>query len=122
MDHGGWKTKVKFKDRQDPFVRERAQAHFMGPADLLFMILLSGCATLSPSKNILPPQSLQNLPAETHQAIVVEPLNSSRARITTWERKDNQWRQVFWPMRAMVGRQGIAPLNEKREGDSRTPS
>jgi L,D-peptidoglycan transpeptidase YkuD (ErfK/YbiS/YcfS/YnhG family) len=88
---------------------------------LLFILVgLSGCATLLPSKQ--PPQTLQSLPVETQQAIIVEPLNSSRARLTAWEFRDNRWQPAFLPMRAMVGRKGIAPLNEKREGDGRTPS
>jgi L,D-peptidoglycan transpeptidase YkuD (ErfK/YbiS/YcfS/YnhG family) len=82
---------------------------------------LSGCATLSPPQ-ITPPAALQELPAPTQQAVIVEPLNNSYARITTWELKDNRWQPAFRPMRAMVGRKGIAPLNEKREGDGRTPS
>jgi L,D-peptidoglycan transpeptidase YkuD (ErfK/YbiS/YcfS/YnhG family) len=86
-----------------------------------FLLLLSGCATLSSSKAI-PPAVLQTISAETQQAVIVEPHQSSRATITTWERRDGLWRKAFWPMRAVVGRKGIAPLNEKREGDGRTPS
>ena len=89
-----------------------------------FCILLffGGCATLSPSQNIQPPASFSNLSKEVQQVIVVDPLKASYARITTWELKNGQWHPVFWPMKAMVGRKGVAPLNEKREGDGRTPS
>ena len=84
--------------------------------------LLSGCATVSSSRNFISPGSLDDLAAESQQAMIVEPLSHSWARITTWERTNGRWQRVFWPMRAMVGRNGIAPLNEKREGDGRTPS
>lgn len=81
------------------------------------VVLLSGCAA-SPRSPVV----LQHLAIETQQAVIVESLNSSYARVTTWQREDNLWRRAFGPMRTMVGRQGIAPLNEKREGDGRTPS
>ena len=62
------------------------------------------------------------MPSDNRQAIVVKPLNASNARVTAFEFHDGRWYAVFWPMRATVGRRGVAPLNEKREGDGRTPS
>lgn len=53
---------------------------------------------------------------------MVEPLTGSEAKVSTWEFKDRNWQPVFGSMAATVGRNGIAPLNEKREGDGRTPS
>ncbi len=88
----------------------------------LFLLCFSGCTTWNFSRTIQPSAVLQNLPAETQQVIMVEPVRGSYARVTTWAHKDGHWQPVFWPMRAMVGRSGIAPLNEKREGDGRTPS
>lgn len=81
---------------------------------------LTGCATLPPPHDI-PPQLL-TLPPTIRQAVTVDPLASSHARVVAWERSSHGWRQVFEPMPAMVGRRGIAPLNAKREGDGRTPS
>ncbi len=89
---------------------------------LLIVLCLSGCATLGPSKGIQPHQSLAQVPGDSEQAVVVEPLRSSYARVTTWERSDAGWQQKFPPMRAMVGRNGIAVVDEKREGDGQTPS
>ena len=85
-------------------------------------ILCSGCGTINFCRNIQSPGVLQRLSSDHEQAIVVEPLSGSRAIVTTWEFKNEQWQPVFRPMRAMVGRRGIAPLDEKREGDGRTPS
>ncbi len=39
-----------------------------------------------------------------------------------YEKKDGQWREAAYPLRSNVGRAGIAPYGEKREGDGRTPS
>jgi L,D-peptidoglycan transpeptidase YkuD (ErfK/YbiS/YcfS/YnhG family) len=90
-------------------------------SSLIALVCVCGCASVSPSKTVLP-SALQALPAETQQVLIVEPLEHSYARLTAWEFKDNRWQPAFWPMRAMVGRKGIAPPNEKREGDGRTPS
>ena len=70
------------------------------------------------------PPSLLDLPAETQQAVFVQsnPENKIEAFISTWERKENVWREVFEPMQTVIGRNGLASLSEKREGDGRTPS
>jgi L,D-peptidoglycan transpeptidase YkuD (ErfK/YbiS/YcfS/YnhG family) len=86
----------------------------------LIVLGLAGCVTLTSSQDT-PPQ-LANLSSSIHQAVMVDPLPSSRATVTAWERNGRGWRQVFKPTAAMVGRNGVAPLNEKREGDGRTPS
>lgn len=39
-----------------------------------------------------------------------------------YEKKNGQWRETAYPLRSNVGRAGIAPYGEKREGDGRTPS
>lgn len=83
---------------------------------LLFVFYITGCATV-PSR--LPSQ---NFSSEVKQIILVEPKQFFEARVTAWENKDGAWRRIFWPMRATVGRRGIAPNGEKREGDGRSPS
>jgi len=47
---------------------------------------------------------------------------TSYATLTGFERDGSGWRQVFGPWSAYVGRNGVAPSGEKREGDGRTPS
>lgn len=37
------------------------------------------------------------------------------------EKKGNAWHVILGPVRTMTGRNGIAPVGEKREGDGRTP-
>ena len=44
------------------------------------------------------------------------------ATLTAYERTGTAWRQVFGPWTATIGRNGIAPPGDKREGDGRTPS
>ncbi|MFA5321905.1 MAG: L,D-transpeptidase family protein [Smithella sp.] len=38
------------------------------------------------------------------------------------EKQGDNWRTVFEPMKAVIGRNGFAPSGEKREGDGKTPS
>jgi L,D-peptidoglycan transpeptidase YkuD (ErfK/YbiS/YcfS/YnhG family) len=47
---------------------------------------------------------------------------TNSATVTAYERGANGWTQVFGPWFAFVGRNGLAPPGEKREGDGRTPS
>ena len=44
------------------------------------------------------------------------------ATLTAYERGGDGWRVAHGPWAAYVGRSGIAPVGEKREGDGRTPS
>ncbi len=47
---------------------------------------------------------------------------ATQAELTAYQREDGQWRRVFGPWTAWIGRDGMAPPGAKREGDGRTPS
>jgi hypothetical protein len=47
---------------------------------------------------------------------------ATQAELTAYRRVGGQWRRVFWPWIAWIGRNGMAPPGAKREGDGRTPS
>lgn len=67
---------------------------------------------------------LQSVPAVVSQIIVVttDSRSSVPARIECLERQGRGWRTAFAPMKAVVGRNGIALAGTKREGDGCTPS
>jgi L,D-peptidoglycan transpeptidase YkuD (ErfK/YbiS/YcfS/YnhG family) len=54
--------------------------------------------------------------------VATDGYGTSYATLTGFERDGAGWRQVFGPWTAYVGRNGVAPPGEKREGDGRTPS
>ncbi|MEA2829091.1 MAG: hypothetical protein QOG43_3530 [Actinomycetota bacterium] len=59
------------------------------------------------------------------QAVLVtaDGYGSTTASLTTWVRNAaGGWEQVHGPWPARLGRAGLAPPGEKREGDGRTPS
>lgn len=69
------------------------------------------------------PVELDALPQEVYQAVWVQAAAGAvTAKVSGWERKDGSWQQVLSPVEAVVGRNGLAPEGEKREGDGRTPS
>lgn len=68
------------------------------------------------------PVELDGLAKDVGQAVVVEAIGKVTARVSGWERKDMGWTQVISPVNAVIGRNGLAPAGEKREGDGRTPS
>ena len=55
-------------------------------------------------------------------AVAADGYGTSVATLTAYERGASGWTQVFGPWTANVGRNGVAPPGEKREGDGRTPS
>lgn len=75
------------------------------------------------------PAGLDALSKDVHQAVVAEATGKMTARVSGWERNDSGpasggagWTQVINPVQAVIGRKGLAPRGEKREGDGRTPS
>lgn len=69
------------------------------------------------------PAELDDLSSEVHQAVTVEAAGGSIvALVSGWKREDARWHLVSDPMTAVIGRNGLAPMGEKREGDGRTPS
>lgn len=90
---------------------------------IFFLVsFLAGCASWPDKLENHYARKLTKLSLEHRQAIVVTPMEASDAVVSAWEKKDGAWSQVFDPMPATVGRNGIAPSGKKREGDGRTPS
>ena len=91
-------------------------------APLLALFLLAGCqhhrswAALE--------QCGDALPESSRQAVVVERDKDapSGVALRLYERKSDGWRTVGTAVPAVAGRNGLAPVGEKREGDGRTPS
>ena len=54
--------------------------------------------------------------------VIAASYRSTRAELTAYKRVGGQWRRVFGPWTAWIGRNGMAPPGAKREGDGRTPS
>lgn len=71
-----------------------------------------------------PPAEFAKLPAATTQVVHVRQFREggTTAVASAWEREDGQWRPRVTGIPANLGRHGVAPLGEKREGDGRTPS
>lgn len=87
-----------------------------------FLLTVLTAAPASVFANEIPAE-LQSLSPDIHQVVVVEAADGSvTARVSGWEREDAGWRLVSGPVPAVIGRNGLAPRGEKREGDGRTPS
>ena len=80
----------------------------------LLWLFCAGCKT---------DQDFSSIPLNSQQVVIVETDSkaNTKAGLFTWELKNGHWYQVFGRMAAVVGRNGIAPIGEKREGDGRTP-
>ena len=54
--------------------------------------------------------------------VVAASYGAVQAELTAYQQAGGQWRRVFGPWTAWIGRNGMAPPGAKREGDGRTPS
>jgi L,D-peptidoglycan transpeptidase YkuD (ErfK/YbiS/YcfS/YnhG family) len=54
--------------------------------------------------------------------VVAASYRATQAELTAYQRVSGQWRRVFGPWAAWIGRNGMAPPGAKREGDGSTPS
>ncbi len=85
---------------------------FVGPA----------CAMVSQRYWTPPPDFLGSA---VTQAVVVRPSGDGfRAALTLWSKKTahGEWERSLGPFPAVIGRNGFASVNEKNEGDGKTPS
>ena len=78
--------------------------------------------TRRPTTAVAPRPISINAPG--NQAIVVRThdYGDTTATFTAYTRTTSGWKATYGPWPAFVGRKGIAPPGEKREGDGRTPS
>jgi len=82
----------------------------------LISLAMQGCAVITST-------SLLGLNPSIRQAILVSPAkkDSNQANLSAWQRQDLGWHRVYF-VSAVIGRNGLAPAGEKKEGDGATPS
>lgn len=82
-----------------------------------------GCQAVAPGGPEIP-GTLLSLPNDVGQAVLVKSPGQGnfQAKLSAWERKDGTWRIFMEPVDAVIGRNGLAPPGEKKEGDGRSPS
>ena len=91
----------------------------------LSLLAVCGCSTITP-------KVLQGLDGSISQAIIVHPVkkNSNQAQLSVWQKEVSYAKQgtgsIIWHclffVSAVIGRNGLAPAGEKKEGDGKTPS
>lgn len=63
------------------------------------------------------------VPTAAQQVIIVQPVGEKpNVTVTAMERRGDQWQPVFGPWPGTVGRNGIARIGTKKEGDGCTPA
>lgn len=79
--------------------------------------------SVPPTTVVAPDPGLAGVGAAGQAIVVTAPrYGSTTATFTAYEREGGAWRVAFGPWSANVGTRGLAPPDEKREGDGRTPS
>jgi L,D-peptidoglycan transpeptidase YkuD (ErfK/YbiS/YcfS/YnhG family) len=74
-----------------------------------------------------PPAYLNDLmsgPVTSKQVVDIKPSGTgiSKATLTAWTYNNGNWHKSLGPWPAVVGRNGFAKIDEKKEGDGKTPS
>ena len=89
---------------------------YLSGIQCISLIILSGCSPFIP-------QSLSKLDISIHQVIYVTPIKKSvhQAMLSAWQRQGQGWQRRFI-VRAVIGRNGLASPDQKKEGDGKTPS
>ncbi len=88
----------------------------------LLVLLLAGCQHPRLGEGF--EKCLGTLPEASRQAVAVgrDAAAPSGMALRLYERGSGGWQPVGAAIPAVAGRNGLAPLGEKREGDGRTPS
>jgi L,D-peptidoglycan transpeptidase YkuD (ErfK/YbiS/YcfS/YnhG family) len=103
----------------------------------LIVLCGCGCSAVAPSavapsarapSSAVAPSARPVAAAAARQAdgqlvtVIAPSYRATQAELTAYRRVNGQWRRVFGPWAAWIGRNGMAPPGAKREGDGRTPS
>jgi len=79
-------------------------------------------ATASPAPSARPAASAARQASGQLVTVIAASYGATQAELTAYRRVGGQWRRVFGPWVAWIGRNGMARPGAKREGDGRTPS
>ena len=85
-------------------------------------IAATAASAYTPEKHL---SSLERIAPESKQVLLVTDnkfLFFSRIQIYALEKIDAQWQKALPIFRAVIGKNGFAPPDEKREGDGKSPS
>jgi L,D-peptidoglycan transpeptidase YkuD (ErfK/YbiS/YcfS/YnhG family) len=89
----------------------------------LSISLFSADASAFPLEEHL--SSIERIAPESKQVLLVTNnkfLSFSRIQVYAVEKTGNKWQAALEPLSAVIGKNGFAPLDEKREGDGKSPS
>lgn len=84
----------------------------------LFLLFLIGCSSVVKNDCTCPCRMLRD--DSVSKLIVVEPYNTSYAKIYLLEKDDAKWKKVGF-FSGRIGRNGSVNAAEKKEGDGKTP-
>lgn len=56
------------------------------------------------------------------QVIVIQAQQGAKATMALWEKKNEEWLLVYGPWPAVIGKNGMVPKEQKKEGDGKTPT
>lgn len=89
-----------------------------GAASGLLLLTAAACSSMTFDP------ALHGVPTSCRQAVVVHarPESPTRAWLQAYERRDGGWCAATPPWPAVLGRSGIVPTAQKREGDGGTPA
>ncbi|KTD68295.1 hypothetical protein Lste_1453 [Legionella steelei] len=91
----------------------------------LVLLLILVCLFMAMTKQAAEPcdvAALQDVPNSSLQVIVVQLIKGFEVKVTACKKRKNSWIQALDSFPAVVGKEGIAPIGKKKEGDMKTPA
>lgn len=86
----------------------------------LFMIFNVGKESTNLCQTLI--SSMDKQPEHSSQMIIVKSLGGAKAQVTACQYRGKKWNRVLTqPFPAVMGKNGIAAVGEKKEGDMKTP-
>ncbi len=104
-------------------MRQVAYIAMINIKKISLLILLGNLLLVSTLPAQTPP-ILNSLSKNITQALIVEGIDGSifKAKVTSWQKNIDGWKEIFPSMDAVIGRNGFALMDQKQEGDGLTPS
>lgn len=94
----------------------------LAAVSLLFIIFKSNHHPNDTCQTVIASMGSKTLPIIASQLMLVQSFDITKAEITTCQRQNKVWQQVSPTFLGVIGKNGVAPLGEKKEGDLKTPA
>jgi L,D-peptidoglycan transpeptidase YkuD (ErfK/YbiS/YcfS/YnhG family) len=89
---------------------------------LCMLVAITTARSEQPDFLAAPPWASSALSGKSRQVVVVQARQGVGASVSLWDKAGSAWRRTGGPWPAVIGKNGMALADQKKEGDGKTPS